>query len=826
MRVLLIAALVFFTPVTGEIQPTKTMNSAEIQLALKKMQILGSVLYVAAHPDDENTALLAYFSNERLLRTAYLAITRGSGGQNLIGTEKGEQLGILRTQELLAARSIDGAEQFFTRAIDFGYSKNPEETLKIWDKQKVLSDVVWVIRKFRPDVIVTRFTPEIGGHGHHRSSAILAEEAFRAAADPTQFPEQLEFIETWQVKRLVWNAWSRYFSENNVNTSELASVDLGKYNTLLGKAYMEIAAKSRTMHKSQGFGMRGYRGELPNYFIHTAGDSAKTDLLEDVDLTWNRVEGGQSVSGILEEAYQRFNPEAPAESIPLLVSAYKQLNMMPPGYWVDVKKQDLKRTIQACAGIWMEAISDDYSATPGEKINLTMMVVNRSNFDFTLSKITKPLGEQDTVCNCQLENNQPIEWNTSLVLPEDMDYSQPYWLRENPQKGMYIINNQQMVEKPESEPVLKATFELSANDLTLQFETPVLFTWTDRVKGELYRSLEIVPKVSVDLQDQLYVFPNDEPKKVRVKVTSGAENISGNVKLLFDDGWKADPISHSFSLSEKLAETFLTFTVFPPTLQTENQLLVQAEINGQEFSKSSIHIDYDHIPIQTFQQEAGAKLIRLNLKRHDEKIGYVMGSGDDIPQSLDQLGYQVALLSDDDLENENLNQYDVIITGIRAYNTRDKLEALKQRLMKFVADGGTLIDQYNTTWGLKIDHLGPYPFKLSHDRVSVEEAPVEILDNTHSLLNYPNKITEADFEGWIQERGLYFAEEWDSKYQTVLSSHDPGETAKVGGLLYTTYGKGHYIYTGYSWFRELPAGVSGAFRIFVNMISAGSHNES
>jgi LmbE family N-acetylglucosaminyl deacetylase len=556
MRFLLFAATVLFTSLIGAIQPTKTMDAAEIQLALKKMQVLGSVLYVAAHPDDENTALLAYFSNERLLRTAYLAITRGSGGQNLIGTEKGEQLGILRTHELLAARLIDGTEQFFTRAIDFGYSKNAEETLKIWDKQEVLSDMVWVIRQFRPDVIVTRFTPEIGGHGHHRSSAILAEEAFGAAGDPTQFPEQLKFVEPWQAKRLVWNAWSRYFSENDINTSDLISVDLGKYNALLGEAYMEIAAKSRSMHKSQGFGMRGYRGTLPNYFIHTAGDSAKTDLFEDVDVSWNRVEGGQSVSSILEKAYQEFNPEDPSQSLPLLISAYKQINAMPSSFWVDVKKRDLKKIIQACAGIWIEAISDDYSATAGEEIKLTMMVVNRSDFDFRLNKIIKPFGEQDTVYNYQLENNQPIEWNTSLVLPEDMEYTQPYWLRENPEGAMYTIKNQQMIGKPESEPALKASLELSSKDLALQLETPVLFTWTDRVKGELYRPLEIIPKVSVSLLDELYVFPDDNSKQVRVKVTSGVENVSGDVNLIFNDGWKVKPVSLPFSISEKLAETF------------------------------------------------------------------------------------------------------------------------------------------------------------------------------------------------------------------------------------------------------------------------------
>lgn len=819
-----LAVIIISLPIFAQ-HPVREMNASEIELALNKLTVLGSALYMAAHPDDENTALLAYFSDQRLLRTGYLALTRGDGGQNLIGTEKGVQLGLIRTQELLAARRIDGAKQFFTRAVDFGYSKTPEETLQKWDKEKILADVVWVIRKFRPDIIITRFTPEVGGHGHHRASAILAEEAFSAAADPNRFPEQLKYVEAWQAKRLVWNGWSRYLEREKIDTENLVKVDLGAYNPLLGLSYEEIAAKSRTMHKSQGFGRSGYRGSRLNYFIHTLGDSAREDLLEDIELSWKRVPDGEAIGNLLKEAADRFNPENPAESLPLLLDAYQRMSYAPENYWIEVKRGELLEVIRACAGIWMEAIAGDYSATPGSDVQLTLRIVNRSDFNFRLFRMEKPLSAGDTLFNTSLKYNQPLEWKTSFTLPADVDYSQPYWLKKEPAGAIFQVSDQKMIGMAQNQPALIAGFELSAREQKIKLSTPVYYRWTDRVDGELYRNVEIVPQVVLKPQEEVYVFPDGKARPIQVKLQANREDVSGKLSLKLPQGWQSQPASIPFSLKDKYSESLFTFTITPPRLQSDQVMGAVASAGGKTFDQALLHIEYSHIPIQTLLLPAAAKIVRLNLKKNKEKIAYIMGSGDDIPKSLRQLGYDVTVISGEELNEINFPDFQVIITGIRAYNTNRQLVQAKSRLMDFVKSGGTLIDQYNTTWGLLVDHPGPYPMKLSHDRVSVEEAPVKFIDGGHVLLNYPNKITSADFEGWVQERGLYFASEWDSRYQPILSAHDPGEPAREGGMLYARFGKGHYIYSGYSWFRELPAGVPGAYRIFVNMISVGSANE-
>jgi LmbE family N-acetylglucosaminyl deacetylase len=806
-------------------QPSPTMSASEIQLALKKLTVTGSVLYVAAHPDDENTALLAYLSKEKLLRTGYLAMTRGDGGQNLIGTETGDLLGVIRTQELLAARAIDGAEQFFTRAIDFGYSKSSDETLEIWNKEKVLADVVWVIRKFRPDVIITRFLPTAGGHGHHLSSAILAEEAFHAAADPNRFPEQLQYVKTWQAKRILWNVFSWNRDGQNTDLSKLVSVDLGAYNPLLGQSYTEIYAKSRSMHKSQGFGAGASRGTSLNYFLHTAGDSARTDLFEGIDLTWNRIPGGKKIGEQLEEAYQNFNPEDPSASFPSLLAALKMMETAPKDPWIDVKKKDLQKIIQVCAGLWVEAIADDYSVTPGSEAELTATVINRSKYPIILSKIDLPFEGGDTLVDRVLQPNEPIEWKTKLRLPPNADYSQPYWLRNTPSKGTFTVNDLRLIGKPVEETPLQVDFTLIADNQPLEFKTPVLFRWVDRVDGELYRPLEITPKITLDLNEPVYVFPDAQTREIIIRIRANENDISGALRLKLPAGWKSAPASIQFSLQEKYEEKSVRFNIYPPDHASEGIVTPIAKVGGREFSREYTKIEYKYIPIQTLFPESQAKLVRLDLKKNNEKIAYIMGSGDEVAKNLEQIGYDVTLLSDAEIENSDLSKFDVIITGIRAYNTDKSLAKNFQRLLEFVNSGGTLIDQYNTTWGLPLESIGPYPFKISHDRVSVEGAPVQFVNPQSPLLNYPNKITMEDFDGWIQERGLYFANKWDSThYQPILTSHDPGETPTSGGMLYAKHGKGHYIYSGLSWFRELPAGVPGAYRLFVNLISIGSQN--
>ncbi|HVO72583.1 MAG TPA: PIG-L family deacetylase, partial [Ignavibacteriaceae bacterium] len=525
-------------------QPHEVLNGAQLKLALEKLNVLGSVLYIAAHPDDENTAVLSYFTSGRLLRTGYLSMTRGDGGQNLIGSEQDEVLGVIRTQELLAARRLDGAEQFFTSAIDFGYSKSPDESLEIWDKQKILSDVVWVIRKFQPDVIITRFPPTgEGGHGHHTASAILAEEAFHLAADSAAFPEQLKYVKTWQAKRIYWNCWLS--GERNPN--ELITIDLGSYNKLLGRSYTEIAAKSRTMHKSQGFGSMGRRGETINYFSYTAGEKVKKDLLENIDLTWNRVKNGAKVGEILKKANENFDPENPSAIIPLLIDAYKEMDNLDDKYWTAVKKKELMEVIRSAAGLWLEAIAADYSACPGDTIRISTGIVNRSDSPLALKKIEVKLSSGNFTdeyphtkeFNEQLENGKFIQNDLLIRLPQDINYSQPYWLVEKKLKGSYQIKDQNLIGFASNDPPATVAFTLDAGGFPLIFNEPVQYRRVDPVDGEIYRPLAVTPEVSINLADKVYIFPDNNKKEIFVNLINNEQTLSGNLKILLPAKWKA-----------------------------------------------------------------------------------------------------------------------------------------------------------------------------------------------------------------------------------------------------------------------------------------------
>ena len=802
-------------------QPVKQPDAAELELAVKKLNVLGSVLYIAAHPDDENTAALAYFESGRLLRAGYCAMNRGSGGQNLIGNEQADELGVIRTQELLAARRIDGAEQFFTRAVDFGFSKNPEETFDIWGKQKILSDVVWIIRKFRPDVIITRFpgTGE-GGHGHHTASALLAEEAFKLAGDPDSFPDQIKYVKTWQPKRLYWNAWLPILEKRKADTSGLIKIDLGAYNPLLGKSYTEIAAESRSMHKSQGFGVSARRGEQVNYFQYLEGDSAETDLFDGVDLTWNRVKGSSKVSALLKEVEKEYNTEDPVASLPKLIQAYSELSKLDDDYWVPLKKKELLDVIRSAAGLWLEADADTYAYTAGDSVKISVLAVNRSGYPIKLKSISVTHQTSDDNVNRILNKNEMTKYVESAVLPADASITQPYWLVKPHGKGAYTVDDQQLIGKASGDPPLTAEFILTIGTTDLTMEVPVEYQWTDPVHGEEYRPIEITPPVSITLSNGIYLFTDSTPKPVIVKLKSNTANASGELRLQLPAGWKAGPEEYHYSIPEKGTEKNFTFNVTPPDSASESTLQAFAEEDGNQITRGIVSIDYPHIPVQTLFPPAQAKLLRLNINKTINAIGYIMGSGDKIPEYLRQLGYNVDLLSDAELDTAELSKYDAIIAGIRAYNTRARLAQDQPRLMNYVKNGGTFLVQYNTSFNLVTENIGPYPFSLSHDRITVEEAPITFVNPSLPVLNYPDKITQDDFSGWVQERGLYFADKWDPRYQVVLSGNDPGEKPLDGGMLYAEYGKGVFIYSGYSWFRQIPAGVPGAFRFFVNMISA------
>lgn len=800
----------------------KTLNSAEILQGLQKLNTTGSVLYVAAHPDDENTRLLAYLAGEKKLRTGYLSLTRGDGGQNLVGKEQAELLGLIRTQELLAARRTDGAEQFFTRANDFGFSKNPEETFTFWNKDSILSDVVLAIRKFKPDVIICRFpTTGEGGHGHHTASAILALEAFDAAADPKRFPEQLKYTQVWQAKRIFWNTFN--FGTTNTTAPDQLKVDVGLFNPLLGKSYGEIAAESRSFHKSQGFGTALQRGSNIEYFKFLKGDSAKTDLFENVNTGWSKIKGQEKLQELISTCIKNFNPQSPENSVPQLVAIYKQLQSMNgdslTGYW---KKQKLKETealLLACSGLWAEATALDYTGIPGQEVFITAQIVNRNKSEVKLNSIAYLTG--DSLTALSLKGNELYTFRHKEKLPLTLPLSNPYWLNEKHEPGIYKVSDPLLIGMPEDAPKAQVQFDLSIGDLNLKLKRALVYKRTDPVKGEVYRPFEILPPATIAIPDRFFVFTDEKPKTTFITVKANAANTAGTLEVKGVEGWSINVKSPEFKLANKGDEAMIEVRIAPGNSATEGKLSAMVVINNVTYNKSIKRIEYDHIPYQFMLSDAEAGLIRIDLKKSGTNIGYIPGAGDDVPASLKQVGYNVTLLTDELLSSENLSKYDAIVSGVRAYNTNDRLQVHYAKLMDYVKNGGNLVVQYNTNnrIGPVQAKIGPYPFTISRDRVTNEKAEVRFLNEKSPVLNFPNKITAKDFDNWIQERGIYFASEPDKQYETVFSMNDANEKPLDGSLIIGKYGKGNFVYTGLVFFRELPAGVPGAYRLFANLLS-------
>ncbi len=809
---LYLLALATVIPFFTHAQMMQQMNAAEIKQGLEALNVTGSVLYVAAHPDDENTRLLAYLAKEKKLRTGYLSLTRGDGGQNLIGNEQAELLGLIRTQELLAARRTDGAEQFFTRANDFGFSKNPEESFKIWDKQKVLSDAVWVIRKFQPDVIITRFPEDSrAGHGHHSGSAIIAREAFVAAADPKQFPEQLAFVKPWQAKRILWNTFN--FGGNNTTAEDQLKIDVGVYNAILGQSYGEIAAESRSNHRSQGFGSARQRGTATEYFVPIAGEKASKDIFEGVDLSWNRVKGGAAITQMIDVANAQYQVSAPSKSVPQLVKILSALEAMPDSYWKTEKIKILKELIVNAAGLWFESSVPQSQYALNQPIPVSSQVVMRSDAAVSLTAIwplKEPLASNVT------EFNKILNFEGTMTVDK---LSQPYWLKEKHPIGMYTVEDQSLIGFPEDPnlPTAKFTFNVAGKSIT--FERPVVYKYTDQVRGELYRPLVVAPPVTATMAEKAFVFNGNESKQIKVTLKSFKENATGTLLPFVPSGWKVSPEKIDFNLVKKGDEQVVLFTLTPAGNTAGGTLSLTLNIDGKSYHNGLRIVDYEHIPVQALFPVAEARVEKIALKFAGKRIGYIAGAGDLVAESLKQIGYDVLNLTESQVVNTDLSGFDAIITGVRLYNVNEQIKAMQPKLMKYVSEGGVLLVQYNVNSPLKLNDLGPYPFGLSRDRVTEEDAKVTVLAATDQSLNYPNKITDKDFEGWIQERGLYFVTDADKRYTPVMSMNDAGETAKNGALIVADYGKGRYVYTGISFFRQLPAGVPGAYRLFVNLIS-------
>jgi LmbE family N-acetylglucosaminyl deacetylase len=815
-------------------QNPKKLNSVEIYNQIEKLNFLGTALYIAAHPDDENTRLISYLSNDVKARTGYLSLTRGDGGQNLIGTQLRELLGVIRTQELIEARKIDGGEQFFSRANDFGFSKNPTETLEIWDRDKVLADVIWVIRKFQPDVIINRFDHKSPGttHGHHTASATLSVESFKLANNPAIFPEQLQYVKPWQAKRQFFNtSWWFYGTIEKFNAADktnLIALETGVYYADLGKSNQEIAALSRSRHQSQGFGSTGARGEETEYLEFINGDplTEKKSLFDGIDTSWNRVKDGKSIGVLLTKIASDFNHNDPSKSIPDLAKAYSMIQALDEDHWKPIKSAEIKEIIAACAGLYLEAAAQSQEVTPGSNLKLKLEAINRSAAFIQLSSVsTLPDGKQ-TLQNLDLKSNRTNTINLDLQLPESLNYTQPYYLKDNGTVGMYIVNDQHNIGLPDIIRDVKVVFNIKVNEIEIPYERTVIYKYNDDVKGEVYNYLDIVPAVTTSIVEKVLLFKDSKSKKVAVKIKAGKDAVKGNLELELPKNWIVSPKSIPFEIAKKGTEQIVTFEVTPPAKADEAVAKSVAIIGDKRFDKEQIFINYEHITKQQVLKSAEAKVIKTDLKTKGERIAYIMGAGDEVPASLTQLGYAVTILSPEEITREKLENFEVVMTGVRAYNTVKALAFKQDILFEFVKSGKTMVVQYNTAGDLITDRIAPFPLKLSRDRVTEENAEVRFLTPNHPVLNYPNKITTKDFEGWKQEQGLYYPNVYDKAFTAILSSNDKGESSKNGALLIAPYGKGHYVYTGLSFFRELPEGVTGAYKLLSNIISLQSSEKS
>ena len=827
MKKFLLSTLAFLLISTSVIaQKPQKLTSNQIYEKIQKLNFLGTALYIAAHPDDENTRLIAYLANNVKARTGYLSLTRGDGGQNLIGSEIRELLGVIRTQELLAARRVDGGQQFFTRANDFGYSKHPDETLEIWNKEEVLSDVVWAIRTFKPDVIINRFNHRTPGttHGHHTTSAMLSVEAFDLVGDKNKYKEQLKYTETWQPKRLFFNTSSWFYRNQSdfdkATKGKLTSFNVGVYYPLKGLSNNELASMASSQHLCQGFGRVTTRGEQNEYVEFLKGDKPKdeNDVFSGINTTWNRLKNGGDIGDILYDVEENFDFVNPSKYLPQLMEAYQLVQKLEDTHWRTIKEKQLKEIIEACAGLYLEASANSSSGTPNSTIEVNFEALNRSSVSMELISITSTIDNKKLTKNIDLDANKKITFKESINLKTNT-YSDPYWLRKEATLGMYKVDDQKLIGKPETPRPATIDFNLIINNVAITITKNVLRKYAERDKGEIYEPFEILPKITTKLKDKVLIFSNDVAKKVLVEVRAGANNIKGTVSLKVPTSWMVSPKEIAFNINQKNDKRTVTFLVTPPKNQSEGSLEVIASSEGKMYKKELIEINYNHIPKQSVLSNSKAKIVRLNIKKAGNYIGYIKGAGDAVPESLRQIGYTVENINPLEINEKNLLKYDAIVLGIRAYNVVKELKFKQKFLLEYVEKGGNMIVQYNTNRG--VDVAAPFSLSLSRDRVTDEFAAVNILAKEHSLLNFPNKITNEDFNGWVQERGLYFPNSWSKEFTPILSMHDKGETAKNGSLLIAKHGKGNYIYTGLSFFRELPAGVSGAYKLFANMLSVG-----
>lgn len=793
-------------------------SSARILHGIQKLQNTTRVLYLAAHPDDENTRMISWLENDRHIRTAYLSLTRGDGGQNLIGTELGAKLGVLRTQELMQARAIDGGEQFFTRAVDFGYSKTADETFTQWKKDQVLADVVWVIRTYQPDIIITRFPPDgRGGHGHHTASAMLAVEAFELAAEDKSYSEQLQYVDTWQVKRLFWNHstwWRQNLDSIAAADDDYSVMDIGTYNSVLGMSCNELGSYSRTQHKSQGFGVSVRRGSTKEYLQLLKGDKVKEDITDDIVKGWERYDwskGDQMLAKLIDN-FDALQPHLSVDLMLEILASSEVINNEAQRNWF---QEEFSELIASAMGLHVEVNSLAEYVSLRSTPSLTISAINRSPIEVAVTEV-RVEGEQIFKGILGLDYNEISEMKFDLTMGET--HTQAYWLRNEYDK-MFVVEDQELIGMPENGPAPEVKISFEVNGKMLELNSEVIYKFTDRVDGEIERPMIVAPIVVADPAESNLIFVGDQSQTLDIEMVNVVDQ-SMTVRVNAE-GWSVEPQEVLLESGQGQEKQAFQFTI-TPTDEAEPAEFLELELEDQRYSPYSMtEIDYPHIDKRVVFEETRVKLVKLDLDKKGEKIGYIVGAGDMVPEALKQMGYEVDILSKEMILSQDLSQYQAIMAGIRAYNTEEWLPEVFDNLMAYVKGGGNYIVQYNTaSRDLRSTNFGPYNFTLSRERVTEEDAEVQFLLPDHPLLNQPNKISEADFDNWVQERGLYFAGSWDiEKYEAPLGWHDEGEPSRNGGLLFAKHGEGAFIYTGISFFRELPAGVPGAYRLLANLVS-------
>lgn len=786
---------------------------------MKGLNVLGRVLYVAAHPDDENTRFIAYCANQKQFETGYFSFTRGDGGQNLIGSELREGLGIIRTQELLQARKVDGGIQFFSRANDFGYSKNPEETFRIWNEKEVLGDLVYVMRSFQPDVIVCRFPMDgRGGHGHHTASAILALKAFNMANNPEAYPEQLKEVGLWQPKRIVTNTGRWWNNSISADDENVVSEDIGAYSSLVGTSCNEIAALSRSMHKSQGFGSTGSRGEMLEFFEHVDGEKAKASLFEGVDYTWART-GKNTIEKLVNDLLKNYNFSAPELSVERLISLQKALKNLPESVWKTTKIKRVNFLLEQVLGLYAEARTNEWSFAPGDSAIVDFELVARTKGNLKLLSIARKGSADKKEYNVLLEENKPFDEKLRFQFSSSLTYSTPYWLREKGTEGTYSIPAQKFVLTPFNEPEVRyeVVFELDGYQWTK--ELALVRKTNDPVKGELVEPVYLTPSLSIRFSEEKRLIASElKPQKIDFTVTCLAESFEGKLNVTLPKGWVLNQELPQVQFSEKGQKKEMTVVIVPIQGAQGGTFSISTTSRGREEVGYTVErIVYDHIPSQVHLKKAEMDINIVPLQKKGTLIGYIMGAGDEGPKALELMGYKVQLIqTSGDILSVN---YDAIVLGVRAINTIPDIDSWMPNLFTYVSNGGNVIVQYNTSHRLNTERIAPADLKLSRDRVTDETAEMKFVNPNHPVLNTPNQLTEADFDGWVQERGLYFPNAWSSDFEPIFSVGDPGEKESQGALLVLPYGKGNYIYTGLSFFRQFPAGVPGAYRLFANLIA-------